>query len=207
MIRLHDFLPSGNCYKIRLLLKQLDIRFERIDVDILAAQSRDTEFLEKNPNGRVPLVELDDGRCLWESAAILWYFADGTRLVPGDSFARAQMMQWMCFEQYSHEPYIATSRFWLSESGEPEKYEKKIASRRAGGIAALEIMQEHLLHNEWFAGNQYSIADIALYAYTHVADKGNFDLSPYPALNSWLARVCSQPLHIPIDDDCGTPRQ
>lgn len=207
MIRLHDFLPSGNCYKIRLLLTQLDIPFERIDVDILAGQSRETSFLEKNPNGRVPLVELDDGRCLWESAAILWYFADGADLVPGDRFARAQVMQWMCFEQYSHEPYIATSRFWLSESGEPEKYKRKIASRRAGGIAALEIMEQHLSNSDWFAGNRYSIADIALYAYTHVASEGNFDLSPYPALNAWLDRVRSQPSHITIEDDCGKPRR
>ena len=207
MIHLYDFLPSGNCYKIRLLLKRLDIPFERIDVNILAGQSRNTTFLEKNPNGRVPLVELDDGRCLSESAAILWYFADGTGFVPGDRFARAQVMQWMCFEQYSHEPYIATSRFWLSESGNPEKYTEKIASRRAGGIAALEIMEQHLSKNDWFAGNQYSIADIALYAYTHVAGEGNFDLSPYPALNAWLDRVRNQASHITIKDDCGTSRQ
>lgn len=207
MIRLFDFLPSGNCYKVRLLLKKLAVPFERIDVNILDGQSRNDEFLKKNPNGRVPLVELDDGRLLWESGAILWYFADGTKFVPADRFERSKVMQWMFFEQYSHEPYIATSRFWLMESGDPEKYKSKIASRRAGGIAALEVMEKHLSSNDWFVAGQCSIADIALYAYTHVADEGNFDLAPYPALNAWLDRVRSEAAHVSITDDCGTACQ
>jgi glutathione S-transferase len=198
MIRLYDFLPSGNGYKIRLILSQLRIPFELIEVDIVKGESRTPTFLEKNPNGRIPVVEFEDGRILAESNAILFYFATGSRYLPEDRFEKAQVLQWMCFEQYSHEPNIATARFWLHHSGVSEERRGAFAEKQRLGYAALGVMERHLSRHAYFVAERYSIADIALYAYTHVADEGGFDLSDYAAVRSWLDRVRSQPGYVPI---------
>jgi glutathione S-transferase len=207
MLRLHDSATSGNSYKIRLLLAQLDLPFERIDHDIDQGTTRTTQFLEtKNPNGRVPVLELDSGRCLPESNAILWYLAEGTRYLPGaadeDSrWRHAQVLQWMFFEQYSHEPNIATLRYWITHKLEmtPERVSAE-PGKRKWGAAALQVMEQHLHACPFFVGAAYTIADIALYAYTHVASEAGFDLSPFPAIRAWLARVAAQPGHVKITD-------
>jgi glutathione S-transferase len=193
MIKLYGTLESGNCYKVRLALHQLDIPFAWIEVDILNAESRTPEFLAKNPNGRVPVLELDDGTCLAESDAILWYLAEGTPLLPADRLHRAQVLQWMFFEQYSHEPFIATSRFYLHFLRDPEGHAEALAQKREPGYAALRVMEKHLAESRWMAGEAYSIADIALYAYTHVAREGGFELADFPAIRAWLDRVAGLP--------------
>jgi glutathione S-transferase len=198
MLRLYDYLTSGNGYKVRLLLAQLGLPVERIELDIVAGETRTEEFLRKNPNGRIPLLELDDGTCIAESNAIQFFLAEGTDFLPEDRRERAKILQWMFFEQYSHEPYIAVVRFW-AHTGVLEEKGDEVGERRKRGYAALAVMDEHLAEREFFVGNCYSIADIALYAYTHVADEGGFDLAPYPAVRAWLARVRDQPGHIPID--------
>ena len=199
MLRLYDYWESGNCYKVRLLLTQLGEPFERMPVDILKQETRTAEFLAKNPNHRVPLLEWPDGRRLAESNAILCHLAEGTPFLPADRWDRAQMMQWLFFEQYSHEPYIAVVRFWhfadLLERNRPLLPEKM-----DGGYHALSVMEQHLNGREYFAGTSYTIADIALFAYTHVAHEGGFDLARYPNVRSWIARVRSQPRHIAITD-------
>ena len=161
----------------------------------MKGESRTPEFLARNPNGRVPLLELEDGRCLAESNAILWYLAEGTPLVPAEPFARAQALQWMFFEQYSHEPNIATARFIVRYLGNPANRRAALEAKMAPGYAALEVMEGRLAAHDWFAGEDYSIADIALYAYTHCADEGGFDLTRYQAICAWLARVMPRPLH------------
>jgi glutathione S-transferase len=198
MLRLYDFLESGNGYKVRLLLHQLGIPFERIELDITQGATRTPEFLAKNPNGRIPLLELGDGRLLAESNAILWFLAEGTPYLPADRFERATALQWMCFEQYSHEPNIATSRFWLHHGERSAERRAALEQKRVLGHAALAVMEGHLTPRAFFVGERYSIADIALYAYTHVADEGGFDLAGYPAIRDWLERVRAQPGHIPI---------
>jgi len=197
MLRLYDYLPSGNGYKVRLLLTQLGVQFERIELDIVKGETRTPAFLAKNPNGRIPVLELDDGTCLAESNAIMFYLAEGTSLLPKDRLARAQVLQWLFFEQYSHEPNIATVRFWLHTEMTDER-RTLLPSKRAQGYAALQVMERRLTDRTFFVGERYTIADIALYAYTHVADEGGFDLTPYPTINAWLARVRAQPRHIPI---------
>ena len=197
-MRLYDFLESGNGYKVRLALHQLGIPFERVEMDIVAGATRTPGFLEKNPNGRIPTLELPGGTFLAESNAILFYLADGTPLLPTDRLQRAQALQWMFFEQYSHEPNIATSRYWLHHVElTPERRAALVEKKRAGD-AALGVMETHLASRTFFVGERYTIADIALYAYTHVADEGGFDLEPFPAVRAWLARVASQPRHVPI---------
>jgi glutathione S-transferase len=197
-MRLYDFLSSGNGYKVRLLLHQLGIPFERIEMDIVAGATRTPEFLAKNPNGRIPTLELPDGTFLAESNAILFYLADGTPLLPADRLPRAQVLQWMFFEQYSHEPNVATSRYWLHHLELTAERRAALAEKKRQGEAALQVMESHLATRTYFVGERYTIADIALYAYTHVADEGGFDLEPYPAVRAWLARVASQPGHVPI---------
>jgi glutathione S-transferase len=197
MLRLYDYLPSGNGYKVRLLLTQLAIPFERIDLDILKGETRTAEFLKKNPNGRIPLLQLDSGEFLAESDAILYYLAEGTQFVPSDRLDRARMLQWMFFEQYSHEPNIATVRFWMHSELTDER-RAMLAGKRTNGYAALDVMERHLAGRRFFVGESYSIADIALYAYTHVADEGGFDLGSYPAIHDWLEHVRLQSRHIPI---------
>ena len=197
MLKLYDYLESGNGYKVRLLLHQLEIPYERIELDITRGQTRTPEFLALNRNGRIPLLVLDDGTALAESNAIQFYLAEGTPLLPAGRLERAQVLQWMFFEQYSHEPYIAVVRFWC-HTGVAESRAEEVAVRRARGYDALAVMEDHLHMRDFFAAGRYTIADIALYAYTHVADEGGFDLAPYPAVSAWLARVRSQPRHIPI---------
>ena len=199
-MKLYDYLPSGNGYKVRLLLTQLEITFERIELDIVQGATRTPAYLAKNPNGRIPLLELEDGRCLAESNAILFYLADGTPFLPDDRWQRAQVLQWMCFEQYSHEPNIATVRFWLHTTLTDER-RAMLPGKRAAGYAALDVMEQHLHIHDFFVAQRYSIADIALYAYTHVADEGEFDLQRYPGIRAWCARVRGQPRHIPITHD------
>ena len=202
MFKLYDFLPSGNCYKVRLLLTQLGINFERIDVDILQGESRTPEFLSKNPNGRVPVLETDSGQFLAESNAILFYLGADTDLFPNDHFERAQVLQWLFFEQYSHEPFIATSRYWISILGKAEEYREALEQKREPGYAALDVMERHLTHHKFFVAERYTIADIALFAYTHVADEGGFALTQFPAIQAWIKRVQAQPRHISINASC-----
>jgi glutathione S-transferase len=197
-VRLYDSAPSGNCYKARLLLTQLGIPFERRAVDTSQRDGRGGLLGDKNPALRVPVLELDDGRHLAESNAILWYLAEGTTYLSADPFERAKTLQWMFFEQYEHEPNVAVVRH-RTMLGHLDDYPDSEA-RRERGYAALTAMEEHLAGLEFFVGEQYSIADISLYAYTHVADEGGFDLSRYPAITAWLERVSAQPGHITIDD-------
>jgi glutathione S-transferase len=197
MPKLYDYLESGNGYKVRLLLHQLDVAYQRIELDITRGQTRTSDFLALNRNGRIPLLVLDDGTALAESNAIQFYLAEGTPFLPAGRLERAQALQWMFFEQYSHEPYIAVVRFWC-HTGEAAKRPEEVAARRQRGYDALAVMEDHLHTRDFFAAGRYTIADIALYAYTHVAHEGGFDLAPYPAVNAWLARVRSQPRHIPI---------
>ena len=199
MLTLYDNLSSGNGYKVRLTLHQLAIPYTRIELDIDKRETRTPRFLAKNPNGRIPTLELDDGSYLPESNAIIFYLADATALLPSDRLARAQVLQWMFFEQYSHEPNIATSRYWLTHGFEitPER-QTMLETKKKAGQDALAVMEQHLQRHPFFVGERYSIADIALYAYTHVAEEGGFALAPYSAIRAWLARVAQQPRHIPI---------
>ena len=196
-MKLYDFYESGNGYKVRLLLAQLGIAYERIELDILKGATRTPEYLAINPNGRVPVLELDCGARLAESNAILCYLAEGTPFLPDGRLERARALQWLFFEQYSHEPFIATLRFWHF-SGQAGEKQREIEERRPRGYEALGVMETQLAEQEFLAGG-YGVADIALYAYTHVAHEGGFELSAYPALNAWLGRVRAQPGHIPIE--------
>ena len=202
MITLHQMQMSGNCYKVRLAARQLGILVVLKDYPLHGGKTRAPEFLAKNPNGRVPLLELNDGRCLAESDAILWYLAEGSALVPADKWRRAQALQWMFFEQYSHEPYIAVARFWLAYAPKDALETKRslVPEWHARGNVALAIMETHLGRSDWFAGESYSVADIALYGYTHCAEEGGFDLSRYPAVSAWLKRVAAQPHHIALSE-------
>lgn len=202
MFKLYNFLPSGNCYKVRLLLTQLGMDFESIDVDILKGESRTPQFLSKNPNGRVPVLETDSGQFLAESNAILFYLSADTDFFPNDHFEKSQVLQWLFFEQYSHEPFIATSRYWISILGKAEEYREALKQKREPGYAALAVMEKHLTHHNFFVAERYTIADIGLFAYTHVADEGEFDLSRFPAIQAWIKRVQAQPRHISINASC-----
>jgi glutathione S-transferase len=196
---LYDSPVSGNCYKVRLLLAHLGIDYERREVDVVDRSTRPELLGALNPALRVPTLVLDDGRPLAESNAILWYFADGTRFVPDDRYERAQVLQWQFFEQYDHEPSLAVVRFWLVYSGRPEVYADQVESRRAAGYKALDAMERHLTGRDWLVGGAMTIADISLYAYTHVAHEGGFDLGGYPAIGAWLGRVAAEPGHVTID--------
>ncbi len=200
MYRLYDFPPSGNSYKVRLLLTQLEIPFEIVPVNILKKETRTKEFLAKNPNGRIPLLEIETGQFLAESNAILFYLSQNTEYFPEDSWQQAKVMEWLFFEQFSHEPHLATSRYWITILGKAEEYQAELAKKQKLGYAALEVMEKHLSKNDFFVGNKYTIADISLFAYTHVADEGNFDLSRFPAILAWLERIKSQPKYITIKD-------
>ena len=180
---------SGNCYKLQLAAAQLGVDYEWHEVDIMAGETRTPEYRAMNANGKVPLMALPDGRYLPESNAILCYLADGTALAGSDRFGRANILQWMFFEQYSHEPYIATSRFIVQYLGNPPERQDDLEQKRKQGYRALKIMDRHLSSNDFFANDAYSIADIALFAYTHVAHEGGFDLFAYSKLNEWLDRV------------------
>ena len=195
-MRLHDFTGSGNGHKVRLLLSNLGRDYELVEHDILSGETRTPAFLKLNPNGKIPVLELDDGRCLPESNAIIWYLAEGTAYLPDDAWDRAQVLRWLSFEQYSHEPYIAVARFWLHYVEMDEEQRAQLGDKQARGHAALKVMESHLADHDFFVGGRYSIADISLYGYTHVADEGGFDLAAYPALRAWLGRVAAQPGHI-----------
>ncbi|WP_417330588.1 glutathione S-transferase family protein [Halomonas cupida] len=192
---------SGNCYKIKLLAALLDIRLVWIGIDILAGDTHNDDFLGRNPNGKIPLLELDDGQFLAESNAILNYLAEGTDWLPSDRLARAQVLQWQFFEQYSHEPYIAVARFISLYLGLPEDRRAEYESRKAGGYRALDVMERQLSQSRWLVGDSPTIADISLYAYTHVAHEGGFELENYPAIRTWLTRISRLPGHVPIGDD------
>jgi glutathione S-transferase len=196
---LYDSPVSGNCYKVRLLLSHLGLPFERRTVDVVDRSNRDELLGGLNPAQRVPTLVLDDGRPLAESGAILWFFGEGTRFVPDDRYARAQVLQWCFFEQYQHEPNIAVARFWKTYSGQPERFERQREQLLTGGYVALDAMERHLDGREFVVGERYSIADISLYAYTHVAHEGDFDLGRYPAIRAWLGRVAAEPGHVTID--------
>jgi len=200
MYKLYDFLPSGNGYKVRLLLTQLQIPFELIKLNILNGETRTSEFLAKNPNGKIPLLEIAPDKFLSESNAILYYLSQETEYFPQDTYEQAQVMQWLFFEQYSHEPNIATPRFWLVELQQADKYREQIEQKRKLGYAALNIMEQHLKNHNFLVANQYTIADIGLYAYTHVAEEGGFNLAKFPAILAWLERIQAQPRHILITD-------
>jgi glutathione S-transferase len=200
MPTLYDYLDSGNGYKIRLLLAQLQLPYRRVQLEIFDGASRTPEFLAKNPNGRIPTLELDDGTFLAESNAIMWYLAEATPFVPPERLGRAQALQWMFFEQYSHEPYVATVRSIMRHHPVDSPRRAEIPDRQAKGHQALAVMEGHLARRSFFVNERYSIADIALYAYTHVAPDGGFDLSRYPNVLAWLGRVASQPRHILITD-------
>jgi glutathione S-transferase len=198
-VLLYDSPVSGNCYKVRLLLARLGIPYERRTVDVVDRSDRPELLGGLNPSLRVPTLVLDDGRSLGESGAILWYFAEGTELVPDDRFERAQVLQWMFFEQYDLEPAIAVVRFWLAYSGRPEAFADRLEERTAAGYRALDALEAHLAEREWTVGSSPTRADRALYGYTHVADEGGFDLARYPAIRRWLERVAAQPAHVTID--------
>ena len=200
MHRLYDYLASGNGYKVRLLLRLLRIPFERVEVDILRGESRTPEFLAKNPEGRIPVLRLPDGTHLFESNAILCYLAEGTPYLPEERLARAQVLQWMFWEQYSHEPNVATVRHWVKHVGVPEEKRALFEQKRALGVRALSVMEKHLEGRTYFVGERFTVADIALYAYTHVAPEGGFDLADYPRVRAWLDRVRDRPRFTPITE-------
>jgi glutathione S-transferase len=198
MLHLYDNLDSGNGYKVRLLLAFTGERYSWSDLDIFHGATRTAEFLAKNPNGRIPTLELEDGSFLPESNAILWYLAEGTPWIPAGRFARAQVLQWMFFEQYSHEPYVATPRYILRHLPADSPRRAELPQRLERGREALAVMEKHLAWRPYFVGERASIADLALYAYTHVAEQGGHDLAPYPALRAWLARIAALPGYVPI---------
>ena len=197
---LYNSRVSGNCYKVRLLLAHLGIDYERREVDVADRSNRPELLGGLNPALRVPTIVLDDGRSLGESGAILWFFGEGTRFVPADLYERAQVLQWMFFEQYDHEPAIAVVRFWLAYSGRPRaEFADRLDERLAAGYRALDALERHLAGRSWLVGRDMTLADIALYAYTHVAHEGGFELGGYPATGAWLERVAAEPGHVRID--------
>ena len=198
MLTLYDDLASGNGYKIRLLLTQLGVPFQYRELRVHKGETRTPDFLAINPNGKIPVLVFDDGRTLSESNAILYYFAQNTPYFPEDPFERALVMQWMCFEQYSLEPYLGVARFWTKHPPARPDLAERVAELKPKGDHALGVMDKHLEKADLFVGGRYSIADISLYAYTHVAEEGGFDLSAYPAVRAWIDRVADQPDHILI---------
>ncbi len=198
-MHLFDSLDSGNGYKVRLLLAQLGLPYDWTELDLDAGAARRPEFLRRNLNGRIPTLELDDGTNLAESNAILWYLAEGSPFVPHDRLGRAQVLQWMFFEQYSHEPYVATPRYIVKHLPADHARRAELPARLATGRAALDVMNQHLKSRVFFVSERYTIADIALYAYTHVAHEGGHDLTPYASVRSWLARVAAQPGYVSLD--------
>ncbi len=197
-IRIFGDSISGNCYKLKLVCAQLGIDHDWQEIDILKGESRTEAYLRMNPNGKVPMLALPDGRYLPESNAILWYLAAESALAGTGRYEQANVLSWMCFEQYSHEPFIATSRFIVRYLGNPEDKQRSLVAKQKGGYTALDVMERHLAEHDFFANDSYSIADIALFAYTHVADEGGFDLSGYPRVNAWLERVRQTDGFIPM---------
>lgn len=192
-MKVYGDIRSGNCYKIKLLLSLLDIPHEWVEVDVLSGETRDPGFLTRNPAGKIPVLELPDGRCLSESNAILNYLATGSEYLPEGRFDLAKVQQWQFFEQYSHEPYIAVARFIAKYLGLPDDRRAEYESKQAGGHKALSVMEAQLSNTEYLVGDRLTTADISLYGYTHVAHEGGFDLSPYPAIQTWLKKIASHP--------------
>jgi glutathione S-transferase len=199
-MKIYGDVHSGNCYKLKLLCSMLSIQHEWIAVDILKGESQTPEFLKLNPNGKIPLLVTDKGECLAESNAILFFLARNSDLLPGEALQQARVLQWQFFEQYSHEPYIAVARFIARYLGMPEHRKAEYESKQAGGNQALAVMEEQLQKSHFLIGDQCTIADISLYAYTHVADEGGFDLDRYPAISRWLNRIQSLDGYVGIDD-------
>ena len=201
-LTLHEYALSGNCYKIRLTAAHLGLALERREYDIMKGETRTPEFLATvNSNGRIPVLQIGD-RFLPESNAACWYLAEGTALLPEDRFDRADVLRWMCWEQYNHEPNVATMRFWKAFLGLDrlnEGQKAQLETRWMAGEAALCLMEDHLKRHDWFVGHGLTLADICLYAYTHVASEGGFVLSRYPAVEAWLARVAAAPGHVTVD--------
>ena len=196
MMRVYGTSASGNCHKVRMVLEALRLPYQWTETDSVGGGTRTTQFLAMNPNGKVPVLEIEPGNYLPESNAILFYLADGTPLLPGDRLARARVLQWLFFEQYSHEPYIAVARFLRKFHPDPESQRVLAESKMPGGYRALEVMEGRLREATFFVGERYSIADIGLYGYTCVADEGGFDLGRFPAVRAWLARVEAQPGYV-----------
>jgi glutathione S-transferase len=196
---LYNSQVSGNCYKVRLLFAHLGLDYERREVSVVDRSDRAELLGDLNPGLRVPTLVLDDGRPLAESDAILCYFAEGTQYLPDDRYERAQALQWLFFEQYSHEPNLAVVRFWVAFAQAPPP-QAEVEARRRAGYAALRAMERHLSSRTFFVGERYTVADIALYAYTHVAHEGGFDLAGHPAVQAWLARIAAQPGHVAMSD-------
>lgn len=196
MYKLYGDIRSGNCYKTYLLLSLLELKYQWKNIDIMQGEASADEFRVKNPNAKIPLLELDNGRYLAESNAILHFLAEGSQFLPEDRWLRAKILEWQFFEQYSHEPYIAVARFINKYQGLPEEKRELYESKQAGGHKALSIMEKQLNQTKFLVGEQYTIADISLYAYTHVAHEGGFDLSGYDAINTWMNRIQSQPNHV-----------
>jgi glutathione S-transferase len=200
MYTLYSMRRSGNCYKVRLALAQLEVAHELVEIDILKGETRTPEFLAKNPSGHVPVLEVEPGRYIAESNAILWYIAGRSPLAPEDRVERAETLQWMFFEQHSLEPNVGAAYFWLAlVKGGRELQQHALEDWTEGGYRALGVMEKHLAKNDFFAAGRYTIADIAVYAYTHVAHEADFDLSPSPAIRAWLRRVEQQPGHVVMD--------
>lgn len=193
MLKLYGMTGSGNCWKPAVLMRQLGLPFEWVEVDILKGESRSAEYLKKNPNGKVPLLEIAPEKFLAESNAMLCYLAEGSKLLPADRWQRAKVMEWLFFEQYSHEPYVATVRFWVHFLKKQDEWKEKIAEAMKKGHAALGVMEQQLTRTPFLIGGNYSIADIALYAYTHVAHQGGYDMAAYPAIKAWMKRIEQQP--------------
>jgi glutathione S-transferase len=198
-MKIYGDIISGNCFKIKLVASILELPHEWIHVDIMRGGAHTDSFLEKNPIGKVPTLELDDGRCLSESNAIINYLAFDTELFPEEKFSKAKVLQWQFFEQYSHEPYIAVARFINRFQGMPDSRRDEYQSKQAGGHAALKAMDDHLSSCEYFVGDRLTVADIALYAYTHVAHEGGFELGDYPHIKSWTQRVAEHPGYIGME--------
>jgi glutathione S-transferase len=196
---LYNSQPSGNCYKVRLLLAHLGVPYERREIDVIDRSAPRDELAGLSPTRRVPVLILDDGRPLFESNAILCHLGEDTRFVPRERYEQSQMLQWLFWEQYEHEPAIAVARFLKTYSGRPDWYDARRAELQKRGIAALDAMERHLSSGHWFVGDAMTLADISLYAYTHAADEGGFDLEPYPAVRAWIERVAAEPGHVPID--------
>ncbi|WP_047280861.1 glutathione S-transferase family protein [Pseudomonas lundensis] len=196
MLKVYGDYNSGNCYKIKLMLHLLGLEYEWQSVDILNGETETPAFLAKNPNGKVPVLELEDGTCLWESNAILNYLADGSEFLPTEPRLRTQVLQWQFFEQYSHEPYVAVARFIQFYLGLPQERLEEYRKLQKRGYKALDVMEQQLARTPYLVGDHYSIADVTLYAYTHVAHQGGFDLAGYPSIQAWLQRVASHPRHV-----------
>ena len=194
---LYDSAVSGNCYKVRLLFSHLGLPYERRELSVVDRSNRPEVIGHLNPALRVPTLVLDDGRALAESHAIIWYFAEGTAYLPQERFERAKVLQWLCFEQYDLEPTIAVVRFWVAFADNPPP-PAEIDAKRRGGYRALDALERGLGDRRFLVGDRYTIADIALYGYTHVAAEGGFDLAEYPAVRAWIDRVAAQSGHVPI---------